>query len=60
MSNSELKFYNTEQLADMLGVSMQTIYNYIKSKKLTAVKIGKEYRVAEADFMEFINSRKTN
>lgn len=60
MSNSELKFYGTEEISEMLGVTPQTVYIYIKSKKLTAVKVGKHYRVAEADLMEFINSRKTN
>ncbi|MFA5015493.1 MAG: helix-turn-helix domain-containing protein [Actinomycetota bacterium] len=41
--------YTLKQAAEKLGVSIVTLRRYIKQGKLTANKVGKEYRVAEAD-----------
>lgn len=41
--------YTLKQAAEKLGVSIVTLRRYIKQGKLTAKKVGKEYRVAEAD-----------
>lgn len=41
--------YTLKQAADKLGISIVTLRRYIKQGKLTAKKVGKEYRVAEAD-----------
>jgi excisionase family DNA binding protein len=53
------KFYTVQEIAEMLKVHWQTILNYIKTKKLKAVKIGKEYRIREADLSEFLETNKT-
>ncbi len=53
------KFYTVQEVAEMLKVHWQTILNYIKTKKLKAVKIGKEYRIREADLSEFLETNKT-
>lgn len=47
-------FYLVEELADKLRVNKMTIYRWIKAGKLAAPKIGKEYRVARADFERLI------
>ena len=47
-------FYKAEDLAKQLEVNIMTIYRYIKSKKLKAYKIGKEFR-----FESFMNNAKT-
>jgi excisionase family DNA binding protein len=52
-------FYTAEELATKLQVNIMTIYRYIKAKKLLAYKIGKEYRIAKADFDKFLNKAKT-
>jgi excisionase family DNA binding protein len=52
-------FYTAEELATTLQVNIMTIYRYIKAKKLTAYKIGKEYRIAEKEFKSFLNKAKT-
>lgn len=49
-----IKLYTLQEVADILRVSRQTIYNYVTAKKLRATKYGKEYRVTEADLQEFI------
>lgn len=42
-------FYLVEELAEKLRVNKMTIYRYIKSKKLSAYKLGKEYRIESAE-----------
>lgn len=51
---SEIKLYTLQEVADILKVSRQTIYNYVTAKKLKATKYGKEYRVTEENLKEFI------
>jgi len=47
------------EIADLLRVEPLTIYRYIRSKKLTAYKLGKDYRVQQKDFEEFLKNCKT-
>ena len=49
-------FYTAQELADKLQVNIMTIYRYIKSKKLKAYKIGKEFRIDENEFNKFLNN----
>jgi excisionase family DNA binding protein len=53
------KFYTAKELADMLKVNIMTIYRYIKTKKLKAYKIGKEFRVDKKEFERLLNKSKT-
>jgi putative molybdopterin biosynthesis protein len=48
------EFYLVEELAAKLRVSHMTIYRYIKAGKLEAYKIGKDYRIAKAEFERFL------
>ena len=41
----EAKLYTLQEVADILRVSRQTIYNYVTAKRLRATKLAKEYRV---------------
>ena len=50
----DIKLYTLQEVADILRVSRQTIYNYVTAKKLKAVKYGREYRVTEEILQEFI------
>lgn len=60
MTADEIKLYTLQEVADILRVSRQTIYNYVTAKRLRATKYGKEYRVTEADLQELIkNGRNT-
>lgn len=52
-------FYTAEDLAEKLQVNIVTIYRYIRAKKLNAYKIGKEYRIEEKEFNNFLNKVKT-
>ncbi len=47
-------FYFVEELAEKLRVSTMTIYRYIKAKKVKAYKIGKEFRIDQEEFNNFL------
>lgn len=51
-----IKLYTLQEVANIMKVTRQTIYNYVTAKKLRATKYGKEYRVTEADLQEFIKN----
>ena len=55
----EGNFYTAQDLADKLQVNVMTIYRYIRSGKLKAYKIGKEYRIDDAEFSAFLDAVKT-
>ncbi len=56
--NSNIDFYTANELARELRVNIMTIYRYIKSKRLIAYKIGKEFRIDRKEFNNFlINSK---
>lgn len=48
------KMYTLQEVADILRVSRQTIYNYIRSGRLICTKYGKEYRLTEKQLQEFL------
>ncbi|GAB2932096.1 helix-turn-helix domain-containing protein [Micromonospora polyrhachis] len=41
--------YSVEQVADRLGLHVRTVRGYIRTGRLKAVRIGKQYRIAQAD-----------
>ena len=59
ISNNQKVFYFVEELAKELRVSNMTIYRYIKAKKIKAYKIGREFRIDQQEFNNFLNKVKT-
>ncbi len=53
-------FYTAQELSDKLGVNIMTIYRYIKAGKIRAYKFGKEFRIAQKEFDNFLLKHKTN
>ncbi|WP_033165804.1 helix-turn-helix domain-containing protein [Clostridium sp. KNHs205] len=49
------KFYTIYQVADQLEMSHKTIRNFISDGRLKASKVGKQWRIAEADLESFMN-----
>ena len=41
--------YSVEQVADRLGLHVRTVRNYVRDGRLRAVRIGKQYRITQAD-----------
>ena len=52
------QFYTAQELADILGYNIMTIYRYIKAGKLTAYKVGKEFRIDHSEFNKFLKKTK--
>lgn len=53
------KMYTCEDVAERYGVQVITVWDWIRKKKLPAIKIGKGYRVREEDLKVFEESRLT-
>ncbi|MFD6158321.1 helix-turn-helix domain-containing protein [Nocardia sp. NPDC060256] len=47
------RLYSVEQVAERLGLHVRTIRNYVRDGRLNAVRIGKQYRIAETDLEAF-------
>ncbi|MBV9507920.1 MAG: helix-turn-helix domain-containing protein [Acidobacteriia bacterium] len=41
--------YSVEQVAELLGLHVKTVRNYVREGRLKAVRIGKSYRIARED-----------
>ena len=48
-------YYTCEEVAAMLKITTQTVYDWISAGKLPAIKIGKSYRIEEGDIEALIN-----
>ena len=59
MKNSTKNFLTAEEVAKELQLNTLTVYGYIKNKKLLAIRIGRNYRIAKEDLEKFIESNKT-
>lgn len=53
------KYYTCAEIAERYGVKVATVWDWIKSKKLAAINIGRDYRIKESDLLEFERSNKT-
>jgi excisionase family DNA binding protein len=41
--------YSVDQVAGLLGLHVRTVRGYVREGRLKAVRIGKQYRIAQAD-----------
>lgn len=55
----DMKFLSVEETAKILSVSARTVRQLIRSKKILAVKVGREWRIAEEDLRKYVAERKT-
>lgn len=53
------KMYSCAEVAERYGVQVITIWDWIRKKKLPAIKIGRDYRISESDLSVFEESRRT-
>jgi len=51
--------YTCTDVAERYGVKTITVWDWIRKKKLSAMKIGKEYRIKESDIEKFESERCT-
>ena len=53
------ELYTCEQVAKRYGVKIITVWDWIRKRKLGAIKLGRDYRISEDDLKEFEAARKT-
>lgn len=53
------KMFTCNEVAEMYGIQIITVWDWIRKKKLPALKIGREYRIKEEDLKEFEAARRT-
>ncbi len=53
------QLYTCSEVAKRYGVETITGWDWIRKRKLGAIKLGKEYRIAEEDLRQFEESRRT-
>lgn len=53
------KMYSCNDVAERYGVAVITVWDWIRKKKLSAIKIGRDYRISEEDLNKFENERRT-
>lgn len=51
--------YTCEEVADRYSVKQITVWDWIRKKKLPAIRIGREYRISEDDLIKFEKERRT-
>ena len=52
-------WYSPQEIAQMLGLKVDTIREYIRKKELPAYRFGRDYRVKKEDYEEFLKKRRT-
>ena len=50
------RLYNLSEIEKILGVSRETLFNYMRSGKLEAIKIGGKWKVKEETLKKLIAS----
>lgn len=52
------ELYTCVEVAQRYGVEVRTVWDWIRRRKLGAIKLGKEYRISEDDLIRFEESRR--
>ena len=61
MNNQEktaTQFYTIDEIAELLKISYLTVFRWVKAGKLTAYKVGKQYRIDAKDLNNFLEKSK--
>ena len=56
MTIDQGRLYTLQEVADILRVNKQTLYNHIRKGHLDLAKFGKEYRVTEGQLKDIIKN----
>ena len=51
------RLMTVSEVADLMRVSNMTVYRLIKSGQLSALRVGKNYRIREADMDRYLSDR---
>lgn len=53
------QMFTCEEVAERYKVKVITVWDWIRKKKLSAIKLGREYRISEEDLAAFEKSIRT-
>lgn len=53
------KLYTCKEIADLYKVKTSTVWNWVRKKKLEAIKIGRDYRISQEQLDAFIKASMT-
>jgi excisionase family DNA binding protein len=53
---NEARLYSLEQVAERLGLQVRTVRSYVRSGRLKAIRIGKQYRVTRESLEDLTGS----
>ncbi len=53
------QWLTVEDIANELSVKIDTVRSWIREKKLTAYRVGRDYRIKRVDYEKFLRERKT-
>ncbi len=56
---NEETYYTSQEVAKRFKVTYLTVFRWIKSGKLAAFKVGKQYRIKQVDLDTFIEQSKS-
>lgn len=49
------QFFTVSEIARDLRVSRMTVHRLIESKELAAIKVGRQFRISQADYADFLS-----
>ena len=52
------KYYNTDDIAEMLDIHVRTVRNWIVQGELPAIKVGNRYRIDKEEFKQYLEDRR--
>lgn len=52
-----MEFLTADEIARRLKVDVSTVRGWCRSGQLPAVRVGRQYRITEADYTAFLKSR---
>ena len=50
----EEKYYALKEVASLLKVTYMTVFRWVKTGKIEAYKVGKQFRIKQEDIKKFI------
>jgi excisionase family DNA binding protein len=56
--NTNTNLLTPEQVADILQIHVLTVYNYIRQGKLSAIRLGRSYRIVREDLNHLIEDNR--
>lgn len=53
----EEQYYSIDEISKILKVAYLTVYRWVRSKRLVALKAGKQYRIKKEDLTVFMKEK---